>query len=86
MKFHGQNDIAGSGQFSGRLTAPLCIAGGLCLQLLKERGIAIGAHILSIGNVDDIAFDPVNPQIGALTARQTVRAERIGLGQYAGRD
>ncbi len=65
-KFHGHNDIAGSGQFSGRLTAPLCIAGGLCLQLLKERGIRVGAHILSIGTVDDDPFDPVRPDFSAL--------------------
>ena len=68
MKFHGFNDIAGSGQFSGRLTAPLCIAGGLCLQLLKQRGIAIAAHILSVGNADDIPFNPMQPEIHALTA------------------
>ncbi|MBE0600428.1 MAG: chorismate synthase, partial [Firmicutes bacterium] len=66
MKFHGHNDIAGSGQFSGRLTAPLCIAGGLCLQLLGERGMQIGAHILSIGTVDDDPFDPVHPAFSAL--------------------
>ncbi len=68
MKFQGQNDIAGSGQFSGRLTAPLCIAGGICLQLLQSRGIAVGAHILSIGNVDDAAFDPVHPDFSGFTA------------------
>jgi chorismate synthase len=68
MKFHGQNDIAGSGQFSGRLTAPLCVAGGLCLQLLAARGIAVGAHILSIGSVDDIPFDPVHPDFGGFSA------------------
>lgn len=67
MKFNGQNDIAGSGQFSGRLTAPLCIAGGICLQLLQSRGIAVGAHILSIGNVDDDAFDPVNPDFSGFS-------------------
>ena len=68
VKFHGYNDIAGSGQFSGRLTAPLCIAGGLCLQLLKERGIHIGAHILSIGTADDDPFDPVHPDFSAFSA------------------
>ncbi len=55
----GHNDIAGGGQFSGRLTAPLCIAGGLCLQLLQSKGIYIAAHILSIGDTEDLPFDPV---------------------------
>lgn len=65
-KFHGHNDIAGSGQFSGRLTAPLCVAGGLCLQLLKARGISVAAHILSIGSADDRPFDPVKPDFSVL--------------------
>ncbi|HPF88684.1 MAG TPA: chorismate synthase [Candidatus Limiplasma sp.] len=55
----GHNDIAGGGQFSGRLTAPLCIAGAMCLQLLERYGIHIAAHILSIGSITDTPFDPV---------------------------
>lgn len=42
-------DVAGGGQFSGRLTAPLCIAGGICLQLLEARGIKISARPVMIG-------------------------------------
>lgn len=42
---------AGGGHFSGRMTAPLCIAGGICLQILEGMGIAISAEILSIGKV-----------------------------------
>ena len=34
VKFSGANDIRGGGQYSGRLTAPLCFAGALALQLL----------------------------------------------------
>ena len=37
VKFGGAQDAAGGGHFSGRLTAPLCIAGGLCKQLLENR-------------------------------------------------
>lgn len=59
MKYGGFQDVAGGGHFSGRLTASLCIAGGLCLQLLRRRGIFIGAHIASIANVSDSPFDPV---------------------------
>ncbi len=53
MKYHGFQDVAGGGHFSGRLTAPLCIAGGICLQILRRRGIHIAAHIASIGSVQD---------------------------------
>ena len=42
---------AGGGHFSGRMTAPLCIAGGICLQILEQMGIAISAEILSVGKV-----------------------------------
>ena len=49
VKYGLARDVAGGGQFSGRLTAPLCIAGGLALQLLEEEGISISARIQSIG-------------------------------------
>ena len=63
IKYGGFQDVAGGGHFSGRLTAPLCIAGGLCKQWLKDMGISIGAHIAAIGDVTDTAFDPMNPQL-----------------------
>lgn len=59
MKYGEGVDLRGGGHFSGRLTAPMCIAGGICLQILARRGISIGAHIYSIGNVSDTPFDPV---------------------------
>ena len=60
VKYGGWQDVSGGGHFSARLTAPLCIAGGICLQILHRRGVSIGAHILSIGGVFDRRFDPVN--------------------------
>ena len=57
VKFEGANDIRGGGQFSGRLTAPICFAGAVCMQLLEQKGIRIGAHIASIADVDDERFD-----------------------------
>ena len=50
--------MRGSGHFSGRLTAPLCIAGGIAKQLLARRGIFIGAHLLSVENEADEPFPP----------------------------
>ena len=46
-------DYAGGGHFSGRLTAPLCIAGGICLQILQRRGIEVISRIRAIGDVED---------------------------------
>ncbi len=63
VKYGGFQDAAGGGHFSGRLTAPLCIAGGLCKQWLEEMGIHIGAHILAIGECGDMYFDPMDPEI-----------------------
>ena len=59
IKYGGFQDPAGGGHFSGRLTAPLCAAGGLCRQLLARQGIWIGAHIAAIGGLPDAPFDPV---------------------------
>lgn len=60
VKYKGYNDAAGGGHFSGRLTAPLCIAGGICLQILERKGVTIGAHIYSVGTIKDTPIDPVN--------------------------
>ena len=65
-RFHGFQDPAGGGHFSGRLTAPLCIAGGICLQILERHGVTVAAHIQSIGQVTDEALDPVRPDLGRL--------------------
>ena len=66
VKYGGFQDAAGGGHFSGRLTAPLCIAGGLCKQWLEELGIQIGAHILAIGECGDYYFDPMDPEIESI--------------------
>ena len=64
IKYGGFQDAAGGGHFSGRLTAPMCIAGGLCKQWLEEKGIRIGARILAIaGETDDTSFDSRNPPL-----------------------
>ena len=52
-KYHGFQDPTGGGHFSGRLTAPLCIAGGVCLQVLQQRGVRVFARIASIADVAD---------------------------------
>ena len=68
MKYKGFQDIAGGGHFSGRLTAPLCIAGGLCKQWLEKKNIRIGAHIHMIAGVYDqpVGLDWVNPDLSAI--------------------
>ena len=60
IKHNGFNDIRGGGNFSGRMTAPMCFAGAVAMQILEEKGIRIGAHIEKIAGVSDSRFDPVN--------------------------
>ncbi len=63
IKYNGYNDTRGGGHFSGRLTAPLCLAGGIIMQFLEDKNISIFSHIKQIYKFKDMAFDPVNPDI-----------------------
>lgn len=62
VRYGGFQDVAGGGHFSGRLTAPLCIAGGIALQILARRGVQVSAHIQSIGEIEDRPFDSMGEQ------------------------
>ena len=96
VKYGGWQDAAGGGHFSGRLTAPLCIAGGLCKQWLEEMDIRISAHIVQIGHAKTKGFDPMHPQLDhigqifpTLTAEsaetfQTVISEARSQGDSVG--
>ena len=55
VKFAGHQDRAGGGHFSGRLTAPLCIAGGIALQQIERLGVSVSARAVRIGGETDPA-------------------------------
>lgn len=57
VKYGDSYDVRGGGQFSGRLTAPLCFAGALALQLLERQGVTMAAHISQIGKIFDAVPD-----------------------------
>ena len=59
-KWGGHADMRGGGHFSGRLTAPLCVAGGIAKQILARRGIFVGAHLASVAGICDQPF-PLYP-------------------------
>ena len=65
IKYDGFQDVAGGGHFSGRLTAPLCIAGGLCKQWLEAEGIRIAGHISVLAGIadDPVYLDWCNPDL-----------------------
>lgn len=60
VKYNGELDMAGGGFFSGRMTLPMCFAGAVCAQILKKRGISILGHIRSVGDIEDVPFDPAD--------------------------
>ncbi len=48
----GTLDFSGGGEFSGRLTAPFCVLGGICKQILEENfGIKTVAYLTRVGNI-----------------------------------
>ena len=59
VRYSGFNDVRGGGHFSGRLTAPLVLAGAVCRQILLCPGIHIGSHIRAIAGKEDTPLDPV---------------------------
>ncbi len=60
VKWGGQADTRGGGHFSGRLTAPLCVAGGIAKQILARQGIFVGAHLAAVAGTTDQPF-PLYP-------------------------
>ena len=60
LRYGDSVDMRGGGHFSGRLTAPICVIGGIAKQILERRGIFIGAHLKSVGSAEDASF-PLYP-------------------------
>ncbi len=47
----GTLDFTGGGRFSGRMTAPFCVIGGICKQFLKEKGVKVEAYVSKVGKI-----------------------------------
>ena len=92
VKYGGFQDYAGGGHFSGRLTAPLCIAGGICLQLLAREGITVISRIAQIGPIQDrgeltestaekdfpVVDDEIGKQMQACIAAARAKGDSVG--------
>lgn len=59
MKYGDSHDIRGGGQFSGRLTAAMCAAGFICLEILRSKGVSIVSHVSRIFDIADSLLDPM---------------------------
>lgn len=80
IKYGGETDSRGGGAFSGRMTAPLCIAGGICKQLLEYKGIYVNASIHDIhGNSDEPLSEIKKAQILRDSVGGTISCTISGL-------
>ena len=61
LRYGQEIDLRGGGHFSGRLTAPLCAAGGIALQILERAGIRVGAHLVQAGTIKDRSWTETQP-------------------------
>ena len=53
VKWGDARDVNGGGHFSARMTAPLCVAGGIAIQVLEAKGVRVAAHVAQVGDVLD---------------------------------
>ncbi|MDD7383202.1 MAG: chorismate synthase [Peptoniphilaceae bacterium] len=65
-KYSSELDLRGSGFFSGRMTAPICVAGAIAIQILEKKGIKVLSHIKSVYNIKDEEIDYVSPDVKKL--------------------
>lgn len=64
-KFHGFQDYRGGGHFSGRITAAVVAAGGICRQILEAKGVRMATHIKMLHGLEDVPFSDDQNQLAA---------------------
>jgi chorismate synthase len=74
IKYKGSNDYRGGGQFSGRMTIGLVIAGSIAKQILSRIGVNIQAYTLEIGG---IRADPILEYINSSFIYSTENIVRV---------
>ena len=72
IKYGGHHDHRGGGQFSGRMTAALVIAGAIARQVLEKKGVALLAQTVQIGNA------ALKKEVPFSIAERAVRASAVG--------
>ena len=66
---NGEKDYRGGGEFSARLTAPLCVVGALAKQyLLENYGVEVLAYLSQVGSVSGFSYKEGMPNKAQITA------------------
>ena len=86
LRYGDSLNMSGGGPFSGRMTAPLCVAGGLALQVLEEMGISITARLVSESFLSDLrhALESGDSLGGVVECTATGVPSGIGGAMYDG--
>ena len=79
VRYYGFEDWRGGGSFSGRLTAPIVLAGALCRQWLRDRGVTVAAHILQLGGLRDSSLLTADAVDGEALQHMTLPVLTPGL-------
>ena len=77
-KYHGYQDSRGGGHFSGRITAALVAAGGVCKYALEKKGIYIGTHIKKCAGICDRDFADLPTDITAINQKAFATLDETG--------
>ena len=67
VKYHGFEDYRGGGHFSGRITVALVAAAAIVIPALNKKGVYIGTHIKSLGDITDRDFSDYKSDIELLS-------------------
>ena len=84
VKYGGFADYRGGGHFSGRITAPLVVAGDIAKQILEKLyGIKVYSHIKQIA---DIKLDSILDMENPIDALEKIKEQQFPLISEENRD
>ncbi len=82
----GETDFSGGGEFSGRMTAPYSVLGGICKQILEKNfGTEIRAYLVRVGNAAGKGY--YNSDINEIfNGKEYVFCDKNGFPSLSGAD
>ena len=83
LKYGRDGLKTGGGEFSGRMTAGLCLVGGIAKQILAKRGIEINAYILQIAGIN-VGFLDEEDEAEFITRIESIKSDGDSCGGVVG--